>query len=120
MTIQPFYMFTVVCMTCATLVNACRAELHKGALTLRSRIAKFRPTVLCFNGKGIFQIFMNQSKCVLGLQPVQIEGAKVFVMPSTSSRGAAYPRWQDKIEFFEDLAKVVNSCPQLSSSGDLQ
>ena len=37
------------------------------------RIRELKPLIVCFNGKGIYEIF-HGSKCELGLQPEPVEG----------------------------------------------
>lgn len=77
-------------------------ELARGARSLRRRLLHFRPTIVCFNGKRIYEVFAGRS-CYLGLQNERIGSSRVFVMPSTSPRGASYTRAQ-KLAYFQDLA----------------
>ena len=37
------------------------------------RIRELKPLIVCFNGKGIYEIF-NGNKCELGLQPDPVTG----------------------------------------------
>ena len=37
------------------------------------RIRELNPLIVCFNGKGIYEIF-NGGKCTVGLQPEPVEG----------------------------------------------
>jgi mismatch-specific thymine-DNA glycosylase len=85
-------------------------ELRAGAAKLRRKLERVRPRVVCFNGKRIYEVYAAQSGArrpvALGVQPDQIAGATVFVMPSTSARTAAYQR-PDKLRFFIELREIV-------------
>ena len=83
-----------------------RAEMVAGAARLRGKLRRYRPRVVCFNGKAIYEVFAGRP-CALGLQPDLAEGALVFVMPSTSPRGASYQP-AEKLRFFRDLKRVVD------------
>lgn len=83
------------------------------------RMAELKPLVLCFNGKGIYEIYKGK-KCSIGIQDERLPGTEtvsllaiiidaffmlqvVYVMPSTSGRAASYPSRQDKLKFFHEL-----------------
>ena len=88
------------------LADLTRAEMEAGAEPLRQKLRSFRPRVVCFNGKAIYEAFSGQ-RCRFGLQPERAEGAVVFVMPSTSARTAAYQR-PAKLAFFRELKRIVD------------
>lgn len=81
-------------------------EMAAGAELLREKLRRYRPRVICFNGKTIYQAFAGR-RCDFGLQQERAEGALVFVMPSTSARTASYQR-ADKLRFFRELKRVVD------------
>jgi TDG/mug DNA glycosylase family protein len=83
-----------------------REELLAGAERLRAKLRRYRPRVVCFNGKAIAEAFLGR-RCDLGLQPERWEGSAVYVMPSTSPRGATYQR-ADKLRFFRALKGIVD------------
>lgn len=83
-----------------------RAEMQAGAERLREKLRRYRPRVVCFNGKAIYDVFAGH-QCQLGLQPGRHEGTLVYVMPSTSPRGASYQR-ADKLRFFRQLKRIVD------------
>ncbi len=83
-----------------------RAEMAKGAQRLREKLLRYRPRVVCFNGKAIAEAFLDR-RCALGLQPERWEGMLVYVMPSTSARTASYQR-ADKLRFFRELKRLVD------------
>lgn len=80
-------------------------ELRAGARSLRRRLRRWRPGIVCFNGKRIYEVFAGHP-CGFGLQPESIDGAAVYVMPSTSARTASYQR-ADKLKFFVGLRRLV-------------
>lgn len=83
-----------------------RDELRAGAELLRRKLRRYRPRVVAFNGKLIYQAFAGHA-CDFGLQPERAEGAAVYVMPSTSPRGASY-QLADKLRFFRELKRIVD------------
>lgn len=82
-------------------------ELRAGARSLRRRLQRHAPAVICFNGKRIYEVYAAR-RCDFGLQPESIAGAAVYVMPCTSARAAAYQR-ADKLKHFQRLRRLVSS-----------
>lgn len=72
------------------------------AAGLRSKIERFAPRALAFNGKRAAQEFYGYA-VDRGRQPQQIESTAVFVLPSTS--GAARGHWDEK--YWTDLAEFI-------------
>jgi TDG/mug DNA glycosylase family protein len=83
-----------------------RDEMRAGASVLRDKLRRYRPRVVCFNGKAIYEAFAGH-RAAVGLQPERAEGAVAFVMPSTSARTASYQR-ADKLRFFRELKRIVD------------
>ncbi len=83
-----------------------RVELLAGAARLREKLRGYRPRVVCFNGKLIFEAFAGR-RCDFGEQPHRVEGALAYVMPSTSARTASY-QYADKLRFFRGLKRIVD------------
>ena len=83
-------------------------EIAEGSKVLLEKLAKFKPKIAVFNGKGIYQTFSGQKKFFFGKQPEPInDGATwIWVMPSSSARCAQLPRAVDKIPFFAALKKL--------------
>ena len=61
---------------------------------LRALLRCYRPSALAFNGKRAAQAFYGEA-VEYGLQKGEMEGARLFVMPSTS--GAARAFWNEEI-----------------------
>jgi TDG/mug DNA glycosylase family protein len=80
-------------------------EQRAGARALERKLVKYRPRVVCFNGKRIYEVY-SRRPCTFGVQPDRIGDAAVFVMPSTSARTASYQR-ADKLRFFVELRRLV-------------
>jgi TDG/mug DNA glycosylase family protein len=80
-------------------------ELRAGAAVLREKLLRYQPRFACFNGKRIYEVFAG-APCAFGEQPQTVGATRIFVMPSTSARGATYQR-ADKLKFFSQLAKLV-------------
>jgi len=83
---------------------------NKGTDTLRDKIIRFQPRVLCFNGKRAAQEFLARS-VGYGIQPEEIGATQLFVAPSTS--GAANGFWD--IKWWKELAKLVHRDGQSGS-----
>jgi len=81
-------------------------EIKAGAEELRIKLQRFRPKIIAFNGKGIYEVFSNRQKVTLGLQDEKFEESFVFVMPSSSPRAASYPTQQHKLPFYIALRKL--------------
>ena len=56
-----------------------------------SKILKYKPRIVCFNGKNAAKVYLNQKKINYAYQDQTIGGSKIFVAPSTS--GAANGFW---------------------------
>jgi len=74
----------------------------KGVDILRNKMLRYKPKILCFNGKRAAQEFFSH-KVDYGLQTETIGATKLFVAPSTS--GAANGFWD--IERWLELAEAV-------------
>jgi TDG/mug DNA glycosylase family protein len=85
-----------------------RDELAAGAESLRAKLRHYRPRVVCFNGKGIYEAFAQQKNVKLGLQTETLDGILLFVLPSSSARTAAYQR-PAKLAYYRELKDVVDS-----------
>ena len=70
--------------------------------SLESKISKYRPRAVAFNGKRAAQEFFRR-KIDYGRQDEQIENSVVFVLPSTSADARRF--WNEK--FWKELARFV-------------
>lgn len=86
------------------------AEMKAGAERLRAKLLAIRPAIVCFNGKGIYEVFAARKKVDLGLQPEKLGDSLLFVMPSSSPRTAAYQRLA-KLAYLKQLKELVDQIP---------
>lgn len=82
-----------------------RAHEFRSALPdLLERIGVCRPRLICFNGlMGYRQAIDPEGS--LGLQAGEIQGAKVFVVPSTSAANAGFTR-EERVEWFRKVREL--------------
>lgn len=60
-------------------------EYREGGRELREKIERFRPRVVCFVGKGVYQAFSGRREVAWGRQePPVVEGVIEYVVPSSS------------------------------------
>ena len=76
---------------------------------LRKKMRRYRPRVICFNGKSGYAKVMG-GKRDYGLQEEMLEGAKLFLAPSTS--GALPMPRVEKLRYYRDLKSFVDVCAQ--------
>jgi mismatch-specific thymine-DNA glycosylase len=87
-----------------------REELAEGAANLRRKLLAYRPAIACFNGMGIYEAFAGRKGVKPGLQADTLGETRLFVVPSSSGRTAAYPR-QVKLDYFRQLKQLVDCLP---------
>ena len=87
-----------------------REELAAGAAGLRRKLLECRPAIACFNGMGIYEAFVAKKGVKPGLQQQRLGATRLFVVPSSSGRTAAYPR-NVKLEYFRQLKQLVDGLP---------
>ncbi|OQR77804.1 G/T mismatch-specific thymine DNA glycosylase-like [Tropilaelaps mercedesae] len=83
-------------------------EIAQGAKILVDKIKEFRPKIVVFNGKGIYEIFIGSKVTCLGRQESFIDGVEIFVIPSSSPRSSLYPTAEAKLPFYVSLKKLVD------------
>jgi len=66
-------------------------EFAAGRHLLSAKIQRVQPLIVCFNGLLGYRHFF-QERTHAGRQTRRLDGAWIFVTPSTSARNAAYPR----------------------------
>jgi TDG/mug DNA glycosylase family protein len=82
-------------------------DYYKGAPQLLAKLRGMRPRVVAFNGKVAYEKVIG-GPAQLGLQSQKLEGARVFVLPSTSGRNGSLTR-AAKLSHFRRLAQWVRS-----------
>lgn len=82
-----------------------QADFRRGVPRLKERLRMAAPRVVAFNGKVAYEKFCGHA-ARLGWQRELFDGAKVFVLPSTSGRNASLTR-AEKLAYFRRLARWV-------------
>ena len=54
------------------------------------KILKYKPNIVCFNGKNAAKAYLNQKKVDYGYQDKRVGDSKIFIAPSTSGAANAY------------------------------
>lgn len=90
-------------------------EMQAGARELEEKLRRFRPRVVCFNGKRIYEVFSGRRNVKFGLQPETLDGILLYVVPSSSARAAAYQR-EAKVAYFRDLKRIVDQEAQTQAA----
>ncbi len=85
-----------------------REELAAGAVALREKLLRFRPLVVAFNAKMIYEAFSGRRNVRMGRQEERLDGMVLFVMPSTSARTTSYQK-RHKLDYFRDLKTLVDA-----------
>jgi len=86
-----------------------REEFAEGRLLLAKKLEEFKPRMIAFNGKIVYESFAGRP-CKLGLQKERLYGARIFVLPSTSGQNAGLSRAQ-KLRYFRQLARTLKRLP---------
>ncbi len=87
-------------------------ELRAATPAFRRRIAYARTRALCFTTTRAFALLFPgvREAGAWGRQPVTLEGAEVWVMPSTSGRAVA---WRDQVRrVLDGLARELGRAPR--------
>jgi TDG/mug DNA glycosylase family protein len=79
-------------------------EFAAGRQVLADKIIRVQPLIVCFNGLTGYQQFFQEHTSP-GRQDRRVHGARVFVLPSTSARNAAYSRGV-VLGYFRDLGAL--------------
>ncbi|KAJ1886620.1 hypothetical protein LPJ66_009539 [Kickxella alabastrina] len=120
--------------TTASTSDLSRKEMRDAVPKLCRKISANPPRIVCFVGKGIYEVYSAQTNFALGLQQqrlafaggsaVQLRSgrtlsvsgsaalpkfAHLFVMPSTSGRTAAYQN-AEKLMYFKQLKYIRDCC----------
>jgi TDG/mug DNA glycosylase family protein len=80
-------------------------EIRDAAAGFRTRIALATPRAVCFTGARQFDVLFPGERGAWGHQPVDLDGAEVWVIPSTSGRAVAYRG--EIAPILEDLAAAL-------------
>lgn len=63
--------------------------------SLTAKILKYKPRMLCFNGKTAARLYLQYNNVHYGIQDLAFGKTEIFVAPSTS--GAASKYWDERV-----------------------
>lgn len=82
------------------------AELRSGREELLAKLARYRPRVACYNGKGIYAALTGRRRVAYGLQPESvIPGVLDFVAASPSGRSRE--PLAEKLRLYRELRALI-------------
>lgn len=95
-----------------------RRDFKEAREILRRKLEKLAcPSVIAFNGKVAYEQFMGR-KCDYGLQEELLFGARLYVLPSTSTR-CARMSYSDKLQHFRNLVELIRA-PEVQVTQNLE
>lgn len=82
-------------------------EYENGRIQLKRKIIYYRPKVVCFVGKGVYEQYSKKRNVTWGLQKsTVVKGVKEFVAPSSS--GLVRMRLTEIVDIYRQLHSIVN------------
>jgi TDG/mug DNA glycosylase family protein len=80
-------------------------ERKDGAVRVREIIRRVRPEVVALLGPTIAPLFLeSHERTGVGWKTTRLEASDVFVLPNPSGRNRAYPGFQHKLIWYQQLA----------------
>ena len=70
------YRASLICLKIVFFFSSSRKEMRDWSKVMIERLKELKPLIVCFNGKGIYEIFSG-SKCDLGLQTEPVDGTDI-------------------------------------------
>ncbi len=81
-------------------------EYAEGRNVLKQKIARYRPRIACFVGKGVYEQYSLRRNVPWGIQPEPVvPGVTEFVAPSSS--GLVRMKLDDVVEIYRQLPKLL-------------
>ncbi len=97
----------LVARATASAADLSRAELRGGVPRLRALVAKVRPRVIAYTGKGVYLAAADLDRAEWGVQPTSLfDGAVDVVLPSPS--GLARLPFAEKLRWFCEVRKAID------------
>jgi TDG/mug DNA glycosylase family protein len=85
-----------------TAVEISKEEYEEGRRILREKIQLYKPRIVCFVGKGVYEEYSGKKKVSWGVQPESIvSGVIEFVAPSSS--GLVRMKLDEVVSIFSEL-----------------
>ena len=81
-------------------------ERKDGAVRVREIIHRVKPEVVALLGPTIAPLFLDaHERTGVGWKVGMLESSQVYVLPNPSGRNRAYPGFQNKLIWYQELAK---------------
>ncbi|MCM3789530.1 mismatch-specific DNA-glycosylase [Domibacillus indicus] len=85
-----------------------KEEYQEGRVLLKKKIEHYRPKIVCFVGKGVYQEYSGRKQVAWGPQPVSVvPGTLDFVAPSSS--GLVRMKIEEIVSIYKQLLPLVSS-----------
>jgi TDG/mug DNA glycosylase family protein len=86
------------------------AERRTGAAEVARHVERYAPRVVALLGLTLYPLyFPSGSSRGPGLAVERLHGADVFVLPNPSGRNRAYPGFERKLIWYEELARHLDT-----------
>lgn len=84
-----------------------KAEYHQGREVLIQKISFYKPKIVCFVGKGVYQEYSGRKHISWGVQAESVVAGTIdFVAPSSS--GLVRMKLADIVDIYKELPKLLN------------
>jgi TDG/mug DNA glycosylase family protein len=85
-------------------------ERRAGADDVRRLVSRYRPRLVALLGLTLYPLYVRGgSSSGPGLKAERLEGAELYVLPNPSGRNRAYPGFDRKLVWYQDLAAHLAS-----------
>lgn len=84
-------------------------ELTAGGVRVRETLARLRPLVAAYTGKGVYRVVAGRA-AAYGPAGSCVAGVTDFVLPSPSGRSGL--PWADKVRWYRELAVLLPPTPR--------
>lgn len=92
----------IVARPTKTALEITKEEYEQGKMILKDKIEYYRPKVVCFVGKGVYEQFSGKRKINWGIQPSPVvPGIHEFVAPSSS--GLVRMGIKEVVEIYKEI-----------------
>lgn len=87
-----------------------KEEYARGRELLMAKLKRYRPSIVCFVGKGVYEQYSGRKQVAWGVQePPVLAGITEFVAPSSS--GLVRMPLAEIVEIYRELARLKDSNP---------
>ncbi len=101
------YGFTnIVARPTRTAAEISKEEYKEGRYILKEKIERYRPKVVCFVGKGVYEQYSGKKQLSWGLQPHSlVPGIYEFVGPSSS--GLVRMKLEEVVDIYRKIKEIL-------------